>query len=83
MKTAENLPSTLWIDPDTHLPYQWSYQLPESFGGEVLRYVLAEWTAVGNLTLFHAFTLYQGDKTFTYHYRSISLNTVDPTLFVL
>jgi hypothetical protein len=45
--------------------------------------VLEDWTAVGDLTLFHAFTLYQGDKTYTYNYRSITLNSVDPTLFVL
>jgi hypothetical protein len=83
MKTADNLPAALWIDRDTHLPCQWSHQLPEAFGGEMLRYVLEDWTAVGDLTLFHAFTLYQGDKTYTYNYRSITLNSVDPTLFVL
>jgi hypothetical protein len=83
MKTADNLPAALWLDRDTHLAHQWSYQLPEAFGGEMLRYVLEDWTAVGDLTLFHAFILYQGDKTFTYNYRSIILNSVDPTLFVL
>ena len=84
MKTAaDNLPAALWVDPDTYLPYQWRYQLPETFGGELLRYVLEDWAAVGDLTLFHAFTLHQGDKIFTYNYRSVSLNSVDPNLFVL
>jgi hypothetical protein len=81
MRAADESLVTLWLDANTYLPHQWQYPLPAAFGGDVLRYVLTEWQPVGDLTLFHAFTLYQGSTLFTYHYGSIALNNVDPGLF--
>ena len=81
MRADDDSLVTLWLDATTYLPHQWQYPLPAAFGGDVLRYVLTAWRPVGGLTLFHAFTLYQGDTIFTYTYRSIELNSVDPELF--
>ena len=74
-------PASVCIDEETKLPARLSYEPPGGPKPGTIHVFPTAWQTVAGVRWVSAFELRQNDEVFTYRYRSIRPNVVDPGIF--
>jgi hypothetical protein len=74
-------PTSVCIDEATKLPARLSFEPSGGPKPQTIHVFPSGWTEVAGIRWIDGFTLKQGDEVFTYKYKSIRPNSVDPKLF--
>jgi hypothetical protein len=81
MTDAAGKPASVCVDEESKLPLRVSFEPPGGPKPQTIHVMPRRWTEVAGIRWVGAFTLRQGDETYTYDYTSIRPNSVDPKMF--